>query len=91
MGNLPHMGWLGSPGCEGSVTGEAVSGALDYVPDQAVLRAGLPFSDVNLRSLETRQPAWTLCSSLSEVSTLSLEFTYLQRAAGEETLPISFS
>ena len=44
--------------------------------------AGLPFSDVHLRSLGTKQPAWTQCSSLSEVSTLSLEFTYLARAAG---------
>ncbi len=43
---------------------------------------GIPFSDVNLRTHKVHQPPWTQFSSLSEVSTLSLEFTYLERAAG---------
>ena len=43
---------------------------------------GIPFSDVNLRTHNCHQPPWTQFSSLSEVSTLSLEFTYLERAAG---------
>ncbi|EIE20577.1 hypothetical protein COCSUDRAFT_48568 [Coccomyxa subellipsoidea C-169] len=45
--------------------------------------AGIPFSDVNLRTHNVHQPPWTQYSSLSEVSSLSLEFTYLARAAGE--------
>ncbi|BDA50577.1 probable endoplasmic reticulum mannosyl-oligosaccharide 1,2-alpha-mannosidase at C-terminar half [Coccomyxa sp. Obi] len=44
---------------------------------------GIPFSDVNLRTHNVHQPPWTQFSSLSEVSSLSLEFTYLDRAAGE--------
>lgn len=46
------------------------------------LVAGIPFSDVNLRTHNVHQPPWTQYSSLSEVSSLSLEFTYLDRAAG---------
>lgn len=45
--------------------------------------AGIPFSDVNLRTHNVHQPPWTQYSSLSEVSSLSLEFTYLDRAAGD--------
>lgn len=45
--------------------------------------AGIPFSDVNLRTHNVHQPPWTQNSSLSEVSSLSLEFTYLDRAAGD--------
>lgn len=44
--------------------------------------SGIPFSDVNLRTHELSQPPWTQYSSLSEVATLCLEFTYLERAAG---------
>ncbi len=43
---------------------------------------GIPYSDVNLQTHNVHQPPWTQFSSLSEVSTLSLEFTYLERAAG---------
>ncbi len=45
-------------------------------------RAGIPFSDVNLRTHDTRQPEWTAFSSLSEATTLSLEFATLAQAAG---------
>ena len=43
---------------------------------------GIPFSDVNLATHNVHQPPWTQFSSLSEVSTLAMEFTYLERAAG---------
>ena len=43
---------------------------------------GIPFSDVNLQTHNVHQPPWTQYSSLSEVSTLAMEFTYLERAAG---------
>eukprot|EP00884_Botryococcus_braunii_P010870 jgi/Botrbrau1/19785/Bobra.0124s0033.1 len=45
--------------------------------------SGIPFSDVNLKDLKASSPSWTSSSSLSEVTTLSLEFTYLARASGE--------
>ena len=45
-------------------------------------QTGIPFSDVNLQTQNVHQPPWTQFSSLSEVSTLSMEFTYLERAAG---------
>lgn len=45
-------------------------------------QTGIPFSDVNLQTHNVHQPPWTQFSSLSEVSTLALEFTYLERAAG---------
>lgn len=50
---------------------------------------GIPFSDVNLQTHNVHQPPWTQFSSLSEVSTLSLEFTYLERAAGESSPSIA--
>ena len=53
--------------------------------------AGIPFSDVNLRTHNVHQPPWTQYSSLSEVSSLSLEFTYLARAAGAHLSCLSTS
>lgn len=44
--------------------------------------SGIPFSDVNLRTHATRQPEWTTFSSLSEATTLSLEFATLAQASG---------
>ena len=44
--------------------------------------SGIPFSDVNLRTHATRQPEWTAFSSLSEATTLSLEFATLAQASG---------
>ena len=49
--------------------------------------AGVPFSDVNLRSHKVAQPVWTRLSSLSEVSSLDLEFTFLGRAAASRCPP----
>lgn len=41
--------------------------------------AGVPYSDVNLRTGKGSMPAWGQISSLSEISSVSLEFTYLAR------------
>ena len=54
-------------------------------------QTGIPFSDVNLQTQNVHQPPWTQFSSLSEVSTLSMEFTYLERAAGEPGCPESLN
>ncbi|KAK9837344.1 hypothetical protein WJX81_007743 [Elliptochloris bilobata] len=48
--------------------------------------SGIPFSDVNLRTHATRQPEWTAFSSLSEATTLSLEFATLAQVSGESEL-----
>ncbi len=53
---------------------------------RAAACAGIPFSDVNLRTHATRQPEWTAFSSLSEATTLSLEFAMLAQAAGTRPL-----
>lgn len=42
----------------------------------------VPLSDVSLRRLEAAGPAWTSFSSLSEATTLSMEFSFLSRATG---------
>ena len=55
-----------------------------HVPTCLRACSGIPFSDVNLRTHELAQPPWTQYSSLSEVATLCLEFTYLERAAGAQ-------
>jgi len=39
----------------------------------------VPYSDVNLRTGKGSMPAWGQISSLSEISSVSLEFTYLAR------------
>ena len=41
----------------------------------------MPFSDVNLRTGSASTPHWGNVSSLSEISSVSLEFTYLARCA----------
>eukprot|EP00891_Asterochloris_glomerata_P000369 jgi/Astpho2/369/Aster-02244 len=48
--------------------------------------SGIPFSDVNLKSLEVKSPDWGAESSLSEVTSLSLEYTTLGNAAGVQEL-----
>lgn len=42
-------------------------------------RSGIPYSDVDLTSITARQPSWTTFSSLSEATTLSLEFCHVAR------------
>jgi hypothetical protein len=41
--------------------------------------SGVPLSDVNLEEASAQHPAWTTASSLSEVSTLSMEFSHVAR------------
>ena len=45
-------------------------------------RSGVPLSDVNLAEAVGQHPAWTTASSLSEVSTLSMEFCHVARVRG---------
>ncbi len=45
--------------------------------------AGIPWSDVNLQKLEGTPPVWSASSSLSEVTSLTLEFFTLGSAMGE--------
>ncbi|KAL4430639.1 hypothetical protein ABPG75_005895 [Micractinium tetrahymenae] len=44
--------------------------------------SGVPYSDVNLRTGEASPPSWGHISSLSEMCSVSLEFTYLARITG---------
>lgn len=41
--------------------------------------SGVPLSDVNLAAVAAKPPDWTASSSLSEVSTLSMEFSHIAR------------
>lgn len=45
----------------------------------------IPFSDVNLQTRKGKQPSWGGESSLSEVSSIQLEFRDLSRALGNDT------
>ena len=47
-----------------------------------MLYTGIPYSDVNLHTHSAEQPRWTAFSSLSEVTSLAVEFTFLARASG---------
>lgn len=42
-------------------------------------RSGIPYSDVNLQAITAGHPYWTSFSSLSESTTLSLEFSHVAR------------
>ena len=56
-----------------------------------MLCAGIPFSDVNLRTHSAEQPRWTAFSSLSEVTSLAVEYTFLARASGALPLRVTSS
>ncbi|KAI3425805.1 hypothetical protein D9Q98_007780 [Chlorella vulgaris] len=54
--------------------------------------SGVPYSDVNLRTGKASMPDWGAISSLSEISSVSLEFTYLARITGHaafERVPLA--
>ena len=51
------------------------------------LFAEIPFSDVNLKTHKAEPPHWTSYSSLAEVTSLSLEMSYIARATGQPTHP----
>lgn len=53
--------------------------------------AGVPYSDVNLRTGEASPPSWGHVSSLSEMSSVSLEFTYLSRQAPPDLVEIELT
>ncbi|CAJ0928067.1 unnamed protein product, partial [Mesorhabditis belari] len=48
-------------------------------------KSPVPFSDVNLKTRAARGPSWSSESSLSEVSTLQMEFRDLSRITGNAT------
>ncbi len=52
-----------------------------------IVGAGIPWSDVNLQNLEGTPPVWSASSSLSEVTSLTLEFFTLGSAMGKP-LPV---
>ena len=45
--------------------------------------AGIPWSDVNLQKLQGTPPQWSSSSSLSEVTSLTLEYFTLGSAMGK--------
>ncbi|XP_022245459.1 endoplasmic reticulum mannosyl-oligosaccharide 1,2-alpha-mannosidase-like isoform X2 [Limulus polyphemus] len=45
-------------------------------------QSGVPYSDVNLQSGTVHPPSWSIDSSVSEVSTIQLEFRDLSRVTG---------
>lgn len=47
---------------------------------------GIPYSDINLATHKASHPHWSTSSSLSEVGTLDVEFSYLARIAGRPEL-----
>lgn len=50
----------------------------------------IPYSDVNLKTKEAKQPGWGGESSLSEVTTIQLEFRDLSRITKNDTFEVSF-
>uniref|UniRef100_A0A7E4VH17 alpha-1,2-Mannosidase n=1 Tax=Panagrellus redivivus TaxID=6233 RepID=A0A7E4VH17_PANRE len=58
--------------------GSRLAGALDSP-------SPIPYSDVNLRTRKGKQPGWGGESSLSEVTSIQLEFRDLSRATGNDT------
>ena len=53
----------------------------------ACSHAGIPFSDVNLKTHAVAQPLWTQASSTSEATSVDLEFTFLAHASGALSYP----
>lgn len=62
-----------------SILGEKLLGAIENS------KSGIPYSDVNLKTKESRNPAWSIASSLSEVTSVQLEFRDLGRISGNKT------
>eukprot|EP00892_Ulva_mutabilis_P002753 jgi/Ulvmu1/12479/UM009_0132.1 len=50
--------------------------------------SGIPYSDVDLQTVTSRQPSWTAFSSLSEATTLSLEFCHVAKVAAYEAIAL---
>uniref|UniRef100_A0A0K0FJE2 alpha-1,2-Mannosidase n=1 Tax=Strongyloides venezuelensis TaxID=75913 RepID=A0A0K0FJE2_STRVS len=48
-------------------------------------KSGIPMSDVNLKTKESKDPSWGTGSSLSEVTSVQLEFRDLSRITGNKT------
>lgn len=52
--------------------------------------SAVPYSDVNLLTKVAKQPGWGGESSLSEVTSVQLEFRDLSRITGNDTFEVSF-
>ena len=50
-------------------------------------RSPVPYSDVNLVTRHGHPPSWGHDSSLSEVTTIQLEFKELSRSTGDKKIP----
>ncbi|CEF70661.1 Endoplasmic reticulum mannosyl-oligosaccharide 1,2-alpha-mannosidase [Strongyloides ratti] len=62
-----------------SILGERLLGAIESS------KSGIPYSDVNLKTKESKNPSWSLASSLSEVTSVQLEFRDLGKVTGNKT------
>ena len=80
-----QQGILRKAGRQEVVLSSCMLAWLEHLTDrffEPICAAGIPFSDVNLRTHATGVPKWTHFSSLSEVTSLDLEFSFLARATG---------
>lgn len=53
--------------------------------------SGVPYSDVNLQTGHAHAPTWGQDSSVSEISTVQLEFRDLSRLTGDSKYEVIFS
>lgn len=54
-------------------------------------RSGVPYSDVNLMTHRAHSPQWTSDSSVSEITTVQLEFRDLSYITGDPIYAVSTS
>lgn len=53
--------------------------------------SGVPYSDVNLQTGHAHAPTWGQDSTVSEISTIQLEFRDLSRITGDSKYEVQFS
>lgn len=53
--------------------------------------SGVPYSDVNLQTGHAHAPTWGQDSTVSEISTVQLEFRDLSRITGDSKYEVNFS
>lgn len=52
--------------------------------------SGVPYSDVNLQTGHAHPPTWGQDSTVSEISTVQLEFRDISRVTGDSKYEVSF-
>ncbi|GAB4818126.1 hypothetical protein N2152v2_005172 [Parachlorella kessleri] len=77
-----HLCSVSHPQLSKGLGDKAVELGTRLLPALTSSPSGIPYSDVNLRTGAASAPLWANISSLSEVATLSLEFTHLSRLSG---------